>query len=144
LKPNGVFIIVDFHPILWTFDDKFEYLAEYSYFNRGPSMIKLLFRDLLSHSFSFLVVEYTKGTYTDPNAPIEQKSIRWNHSLADIITSLMEHHLKIDLFQEFDSIPFNCFHNLCQSSDNGEYQFKEYKGKLPLSYAIKATKTNNK
>ncbi len=42
LKPNGSFIIVDFHPILWTFDDQFEHLANYSYFNREPSMIEIL------------------------------------------------------------------------------------------------------
>jgi len=28
-------------------------------------------------------------------------------------------------------------------SDDEQYQFKEFKGKLPLAYAIKATKTNN-
>jgi hypothetical protein len=52
----------------------------------------------------------------------------------------MKHHLQINIFQEFDSLPFNCFHNLCQTSDDEQYQFKEFKGKLPLAYAIKATK----
>ncbi len=88
-------------------------------------------------------MEYSKGTYADPDAPIQQKSIRWNHSLGDILTSLIEHHLKIDIFKEFDSLPFNCFHNLCQRSDDGQYQFKDFKGKLPLAYSIKATKINN-
>lgn len=91
--------------------------------------------------FSSLVVECTKGTYADPNASIEQKSIRWNHSLADIVTALLDHRLKIDLLQEFDHLPLNCFRNLSQISDEELYQFKDYKGKLPLAYAIKATKT---
>jgi hypothetical protein len=69
--------------------------------------------------------------------------IRWNHSLAEIFTALIEHHLKIVVFKEFDSLPLNCFHNLCQTDDDEHYQFKEFKGKLPLSYARKATKTNN-
>jgi SAM-dependent methyltransferase len=43
LKPNGSFIIVDFHPIIWTFDDKYEYLGKHSYFNREPSTIKILY-----------------------------------------------------------------------------------------------------
>lgn len=34
---NGIFIIADFHPMLWTFDDKFEQLARHSYFNQGSS-----------------------------------------------------------------------------------------------------------
>jgi len=125
LKPKGAFIIVDFHPILWTFDDQFEHLAKYSYFNHGP------------------IVEYSKGTYADPNAPMQQKSIRWNHSLAEIFTALNEHHLKIDIFKEFDSLPHNAFPNLCQTSDDEQYQFKEFKGKLPLAYAIKTIKINN-
>ncbi len=91
----------------------------------------------------FLVVEYSKGTYANKDAPFEHKGIRWNHSLAEIITSLIGNHLRIDVFKEFDSIPLDCFHNLCQMSDDEQYQFKEFKGKLPLAYAIKATKTNN-
>ena len=88
-------------------------------------------------------MEYTKGTYADPNAPIQQKSVRWNHSLAEIIMALIGHHLTIDLFQEFDNLPLNCFRNLCQISDEEIYNFKDYKGKLPLAYAIKATKANS-
>lgn len=37
LKDNGMFVIVDFHPMFWTFDDRYEHLAAYSYFNQGPS-----------------------------------------------------------------------------------------------------------
>ncbi|CAF4122425.1 unnamed protein product, partial [Rotaria sordida] len=103
LKPDSSFIIVDFHPMVWTFDNQEEHLLTYSYFNCGP------------------IIEYTKGTYTDPSAPIEQKSIRWNHSLSDIIMALIEHHLKIDLFKEFDSLPLNYFNNLCQLSDHQQY-----------------------
>jgi hypothetical protein len=43
VKPNGSFIIVDFHPMLWTFDDQFEHLAKYSYFNHGQSIIEILY-----------------------------------------------------------------------------------------------------
>jgi SAM-dependent methyltransferase len=42
LKINGLFIIVDFHPVLWPFDDRFQHLANYSYFNRESSMIRSL------------------------------------------------------------------------------------------------------
>ena len=34
LKPNGKFIFVEFHPILWVFDDDFKRI-EYNYFNSG-------------------------------------------------------------------------------------------------------------
>lgn len=36
-KMNGTFLVVDFHPMLYTFDDTFEELIRYSYFDQGPS-----------------------------------------------------------------------------------------------------------
>jgi ubiquinone/menaquinone biosynthesis C-methylase UbiE len=32
LKPNGRFVFVEFHPVVWMFDDDFEKVA-YNYFN---------------------------------------------------------------------------------------------------------------
>ena len=46
LKPNGKFIFVEFHPILWVFDDDFKRI-EYNYFNSGA------------------IREIQDGTYTD-------------------------------------------------------------------------------
>ena len=46
LKTNGSFIIIDFHPMLWTFDDQFERLANHSYFNHGPGRIKIFFKSI--------------------------------------------------------------------------------------------------
>ena len=31
LKPGGIFVMVDFHPVVWMFDDEFKYI-QYSYF----------------------------------------------------------------------------------------------------------------
>ena len=46
LKPNGQFVFVEFHPVVWMFDDDFEKIA-YSYFNTGA------------------IVETENGTYAD-------------------------------------------------------------------------------
>lgn len=35
LKPNGRFVFVEFHPVVWMFDNDFERIA-YRYFNTGP------------------------------------------------------------------------------------------------------------
>jgi len=51
LKPNGRFVLVDFHPVVWMFDDNFEKIA-YNYFNTGA------------------IVETLSGTYADPTANI--------------------------------------------------------------------------
>ncbi|CAF1103577.1 unnamed protein product [Didymodactylos carnosus] len=122
LKVGGFFVIVDFHPIVCLFDDAYGPLATHSYFDRGP------------------IIENTKGTYADPDAPIENKSVEWNHTMADIITALIQHNLKIDVFKELDSIPYDVYPNMCRSSHDGQYRFKNFHGKILLVYAIKATK----
>lgn len=57
LKMDGTFIIVDFHPMYWTFDDQYEHLATYSYFNRGPSKAKsvtiVISKEILLLLFAF-------------------------------------------------------------------------------------------
>lgn len=35
LKPNGKFIMAEFHPVVWMFDDDFE-VVKYNYFNEAP------------------------------------------------------------------------------------------------------------
>ncbi len=35
LKPNGRFVFVEFHPVVWMFDDDFSKIG-YNYFNTGP------------------------------------------------------------------------------------------------------------
>ncbi len=84
-------------------------------------------------------MENSKGTYANLDAPIQNKSIRWNHSLADIFTALLKNKLRIDVFKEFDSMPFDDL-NLTKSSYDGQYRLKKFEGKLPLTYAVKATK----
>jgi 2-polyprenyl-3-methyl-5-hydroxy-6-metoxy-1,4-benzoquinol methylase len=46
LKPGGQFVMVDFHPVVWMFDERFQSVT-YSYFNTGP------------------IVERSEGTYAD-------------------------------------------------------------------------------
>jgi 2-polyprenyl-3-methyl-5-hydroxy-6-metoxy-1,4-benzoquinol methylase len=65
LSEKGRFILVDFHPALWMFNDDFN-AVEYSYFNDKP------------------YVENTTGTYTDGSKSNDTSSIWWSHSLSEI------------------------------------------------------------
>ena len=120
LKLDGKFIMVEFHPVLWMFDKNFRIIEE-SYFNRRP------------------IVEQCEGTYADRSAPISNPSVAWNHTLSDIIQSLIKHHLRIDLFQEFDYSPYDCFHDTVRTNE-GFYQIKGLENKLPMIYSLKATR----
>ena len=120
LKPGGKFVFVEFHPVIWMFDNEFSRI-EYSYFNRHP------------------IVEMQKGTYAEKDAPIEMESHGWNHSLADVIAALLDAGLRLDRFMEHDGSPHDCFPDMMQS-DDGLYRINGFAGKLPMIYALTCTK----
>jgi len=120
LKPNGAFLIVEFHPFVWMWDDNFETI-KYNYFNKE------------------VIVETEKGTYADKNAPIEQQYVMWNHSLSEVMNSLLKNNLQIDSMNEFNYSPYNCFNKTKEISPN-KFRIEHFNDKIPMVYAIKATK----
>ena len=123
LKPGGQFVFVEFHPVIWMFDDPLKKMT-YSYFNSGP------------------IIESTTGTYADRDAPIELESVGWNHSLGEVLGSLLSKDLEIKHFQEYDYSPYDCFENTEQIAE-GKFQIKHLKGIIPMLYSVKAQKSKN-
>ncbi len=121
LKSNGVFIMAEFHPVICMFNETFSSIEE-SYFNQRA------------------IISECQGTYADRNAPILNQSIEWNHSLSDTLQALINNGLRIDILQEFDYSPYDCFLNSVKTED-GFYQIKGLEKKIPIVYAVKATKS---
>ena len=120
LNTNGVFYIVEFHPIVWMYD----YLLE------KPQM-------RYAYNRKEVIYEEDEGTYADPNADIKTKMYTWNHGLSEVINALTEAGLHIDYLNEYDESPYNILPDL-ESTKSGMYATKD---KLyPLIFAIKATK----
>ncbi|HET6245908.1 MAG: class I SAM-dependent methyltransferase [Bacteroidetes bacterium] len=120
LKSNGKFVFVEFHPVIWMFDDNFEKI-EYNYFNSGA------------------IVETENGTYADRNAKITQQYVCWNHSMSEVLNSLISKGLEINSFKEFDYSPYNCFKNTIEF-EPGKYRIEHLGNTIPMVYSIKATK----
>lgn len=120
LKPGGKLIFVEFHPVVWMYDDDFKGIA-YRYFNSGP------------------ISEEEEGTYADTSAPIKQKYIMWNHGLAEVFTSLTEAGLIVEKFQEFDYSPYPAFAGV-KEYEPGKFQIEKFGNKVPLVYAMVASK----
>lgn len=89
LKPNGQFVLVEFHPVVWMFDDDFANIG-YPYFNSGA------------------IIETENGTYADREVDITQSYVMWNHGIGKIINSLINNGLEINSLDEFDYSPYNC------------------------------------
>ncbi len=120
LKPNGKFVFVEFHPVVWMFDDNFNKI-KYNYFNTGP------------------IVENEEGTYADKNAPISQDYVMWNHGISEVLNGLIENGLEIKSFNEFDYSPYNCFKETIEYEPK-EYRIKHLGNNIPMVYSILATK----
>lgn len=120
LRPQGQFVIVEFHPVVWMFDQDFKKI-EFNYFNTGA------------------IVENEEGTYADKKAPISQQSIVWNHSLSEVVNSLIKCGLALNSLDEYDYSPYNCFKNTVESSPK-KFIIKHLENKIPMIFAIEATK----
>ncbi|WP_267402864.1 MULTISPECIES: class I SAM-dependent methyltransferase [unclassified Chryseobacterium] len=123
LKPNGKFIMAEFHPVVWMFDDDFEGV-KYNYFNEKA------------------ITETYEGTYADQNADIVQDYVMWNHSLADVIDNLIQNNLEIENFKEFDWSPYPCFKHV-NEFEKGKWRIPQFGNKIPLIFAIKAQKKSS-
>jgi ubiquinone/menaquinone biosynthesis C-methylase UbiE len=123
LKPNGQFVMVEFHPVVWMFDNNFEKIV-YRYFNSGA------------------IVETQSGTYADKEANLTITDISWNHSIGEVLNSLIKNRLEINTFDELDYSPYNCF-NKTTEFEPKKYRIKHLDDKLPMVYSITATRKNN-
>ncbi|HNJ59121.1 MAG TPA: class I SAM-dependent methyltransferase, partial [Chitinophagaceae bacterium] len=120
LQPNGQFIMVDFHPVVWMFDNDFQQVT-YNYFNTGA------------------ILENEVGTYANKKTDIQFQTASWNHSIGEILNSLISNQFSINSFDEYDYSPYNCFNNTIEVETN-KFRIKHMGNKLPMLYAIKATK----
>jgi len=121
LKKGGRLILVDFHPVVWMFDNQFAKIA-YSYFNRET------------------IKEEVTGSYADRNTGIAETTYSWNHSFDEILSALLKTGLQLKSFREYDYSPYNCLEKLIQKGER-EYQIEHLQGKIPMVYSVVAEKT---
>jgi ubiquinone/menaquinone biosynthesis C-methylase UbiE len=120
LKPGGKFIMADFHPVVWMYDNDFKEVF-YNYFNIEP------------------IVEDESGTYADRYSDIQAKTITWNHPISEQLNALITNGIELNCFNEYDYSPYNCFNNTEEFEPN-KFRIKTFGNKIPMVYAIKATK----
>lgn len=120
LKPGGTFYMVEFHPVIWMFDDDFKYI-KYPYHNAD------------------IIIESKTGTYAEPGSAIEYNEYSWNHSLSEVINALIKNGMHIQGLNEYPFSYYNCFNNAEQGKD-GHWRIKGLEDKIPMMYAVKAKK----
>jgi len=115
LKPNGKLVFVEFHPVIWMFDNELEKVV-YPYHCTDP------------------IVENEQGTYAETESDINLTSIGWNHSLSEVIGALLKYLPLID-FKEYIYSPYPIFSDSAEVTP-GKFQPLKHGGKLPLVYSL--------
>jgi len=120
LKDGGRFVLVEFHPVLWMFNEDFSQVR-YAYSRREPYVVE-------------------EPTYTDDETGNRQKTVTWNHGLAEILNGLLGNGLSIDSFGEYTYSPFNLFGNMIAEKD-GRFKIAGKDDDIPVLFSVVAVKS---
>ncbi len=125
LKPGGFFYIVEFHPVMYMFDDAenaTDLRVGYPYF----------------HTAEPLLIE-GQGSYADRNVAYHSVEHVWSHALGDIVSALAEAGLRIEWLHEFPSTPEQYMPLMVRGAD-GWWRLPPELGEIPCLFSLKATR----
>ena len=120
LKPGGKLVLVEFHPVVWMFDDNFD-------------------KVIYNYAYSAPIVELESGTYADRDAEITLESIVWNHGIGEVVNSLIKCGLNIVSLDELDYSPYNCFNHTIEF-EPGKFRIQHLENFIPIVFSIEAKK----
>lgn len=127
LRPGGIFYITEIHPVALVFDDTKETTGlemRFPYFPRGEP-----------------ITLPVKGSYADPSADVSTRfEYTWPHSMAEIVSSLAFAGLHIDFLHERPWLEWQASF-LVPRGDGTWALPPDQRGEVPLSFALRATKT---
>jgi SAM-dependent methyltransferase len=127
LAPGGFLALVEAHPIAYIFDDQ----------TATADGMPGWFMPYLSRA---PLIEDRTEDYADSTAQLRNtRTVQFLHPLSDILTALLDAGLRIERFQEHDSITWRMFASLVQRAPN-EYAWPD-KPWLPLSFSLRAVKS---
>ncbi len=125
LKPQGVFYLMESHPICNIFDDlkKGDLSIIYPYF----------------HTADPIFWENNAPDYDDKTYFPKNPSFEWVWSISDILNALLKAGLSLEFFNEYDKLFWKRFPDMVEN-DDGWCHLPQYVGKLPLIFTLRARK----
>ncbi|MBV9228442.1 MAG: class I SAM-dependent methyltransferase [Chloroflexi bacterium] len=125
LKPGGIFYILEAHPFMFSLDENTpDFKVVYPYFSSDA----LKFEE-----------EYS---YASDEVKLANKTeYGWNHSLGEIINSLISQGLNIEFLHEFPFCGWSYFKEM-EKGDDTWYRLKDESKRdlVPLMFSLKATR----
>ena len=123
VKPGGIFYITEGHPVAMAFAEELPLRPIYPYWSHPEPLV-----------FD------TKGSYADPEADVRTpREYGWDHSLGEIVQSLIDAGLTIELLRERPFVDWDMGFTE-QHEDGFWYLPGSVEGELPLSFSLRARK----
>ncbi|RWS01626.1 hypothetical protein B4U79_16710 [Dinothrombium tinctorium] len=120
LKSNGLFYIAEFHPLIRNFDDCCEKMV-YDYGDQKMFEVEV------------------QGSYAVKDSCIKAKEYTWNHSISEVINSLIKNGLIIEFYNEHMASPYSICDN-CVSDGHNNWYIRGFERKIPLVFSLMARK----
>jgi SAM-dependent methyltransferase len=120
LKQDGIFYIVDFHPIYWMLDYGRQRSRVIYPYESGPKPFM-----------------FPPSPYGDPKSKIKGNEFWWNHGLSKILNSLIQAGLSIEYLNEYPFSKLNAGRGLTGIL---KWVEKDLGQKIPVMFSIKAHK----
>jgi len=122
LRPGGTFLLVESHPFMWVFDDEADGLrVKYSYWHNDEPL-----------SWE------EDGSYADETAHVtNKKSFEWQHTVSDVLNSLIRAGLTIVEVGEFPKLVWK-YLPVAEKADETHYRIPG--DPLPQTWSVKAVK----
>jgi SAM-dependent methyltransferase len=127
LRPGGRLHIREGHPVLWSLADV-----------RPDGLLAL---ELPYFEQPEPILWDEGGTYVQTEVVFSQNlTHEWNHGLGEIITALLEHGMRLTMFEEHDSVPWEAFPGQMKDIGGGEWRLADRPERLPHTYTLQALK----
>ncbi|WP_062216317.1 bifunctional 2-polyprenyl-6-hydroxyphenol methylase/3-demethylubiquinol 3-O-methyltransferase UbiG [Streptomyces sp. NBRC 109706] len=120
LTMGGFLYLAEFHPVSDVLGEDGS-RVEFDYFDGSPER-----------------VDYPH-TYTDGPPLGKTVSVQWRHQLGEVVTALASAGLRIDFLRERPDTLFQRYSSL-ERRPSGEFAFPEGRPRVPLMYALRATR----
>ena len=87
------------------------------------------------------VTFFEEKSYVEHEGSLASPESRsFNHGLGEIVTALIDAGMTLSALEEHRSVPYPALDEMMRACGAGEYEMKEGRDILPLSYTLQATK----
>jgi len=119
LKKDGLFYIVELHPIFYMLDEEGKRFVNPYFHNPEPTFVE------------------RKPAYVDLNSGFQTSFYEWRHSLSDVVNAVINAGLKLEFLHEFPFIVYGIKNYLVEDSP-GKFRIKNCENMPPLMFSLKA------